>query len=30
MSRGSGERIFRRYRGLGLAGNQNHGLQPWL
>src|SRR5438046_25869 len=26
----SGERVFRRYRGLSLLVNRHHGLQPWL
>src|SRR5689334_2189047 len=29
-SRGSGERIVRRYRGSSSANNEIHGLQPWL
>jgi hypothetical protein len=30
MSRGSGERFFRRYRGLLLLVPPDHGLRPWL
>jgi hypothetical protein len=30
MSRSSGERIFRRYRGSFVSLQKNHGLRPWL
>src|SRR5438067_1054536 len=30
MSRGSGERFLRRYRGLCCFAMKHHGLQPWL
>jgi hypothetical protein len=30
MSRGSGERVFRRYRASFGSLQRNHGLRPWL